>query len=104
MNRHAREAFDRLQALPERTSQQQRLIDNMLRWDELEAHHDNREREWHAQDNDPATTPPAVHDCGDYLGRYASNGGFAEALAQIDEVLAAEWQPAQPASVDGRAR
>lgn len=98
MNRHDREHFDRLQALPSRTETQQRLMDNMLRWDEFEAHHDNREREWHAQDDSPANSS------GDYSGRYASNGAYAEALAHIDDVLAdTGWQPTTQA-VDGWAR
>lgn len=95
MNRHDREAFDRLQAIPNRTDNQQRLLDNMLHWDELEAHHDNREREWHAQDEPPASPAP-TDDSGDYRGRYASHGSYAAALDRIDDVLAdTSWQPAK---------
>lgn len=104
MNRHDRETFDRIQALPERTETQQRLVDNMLRWDELEAHHDNRERDWHAQDDQPATSLPA-NSSGDYAGKYASNGSYAEALARIDSVLAdSSWQPATQSGAEGWAR
>jgi hypothetical protein len=104
MNRHDREHFERLQALPARTETQQRLLDSMLRWDELEAHHDNREREWHAQHDRPAGDPP-VNSSGDYTGRYASNGSYAEALAHIDDVLAdTGWQPPTQAAAEGWAR
>jgi hypothetical protein len=103
MNHRDRETFDRLQALPERTENQQRLMDSMLRWDELEAHHDNRERDWHAQDDPPVASP--VNSSGDYSGRYASDGGYAAALARIDDVLAdTGCVPATKADVDGRAR
>jgi hypothetical protein len=53
MNRQDRDFFDQLQANPGRTAQQQRLMDSMLRWDELEAHHDERERVWHEQPDWP---------------------------------------------------
>ena len=104
MNRHDREAFDRLHALPERTETQQQLLDNMRRWDEAEAHHDNRERDWHAQEDPPAQVE--ADTAGDYTGRYASGGSYADALARIDDVLADDgWQAADEAvAEEARAR
>ena len=48
MNQRARERFDRLQADPNRTPRQEQLKNHMLRMDELEAYHDERERVWRA--------------------------------------------------------
>jgi Mrp family chromosome partitioning ATPase len=89
MNRRDRQYFDRLQANPDRTPQQERWMNHMLRMDELEAHHDERERQWHAQEDDPANRAPAAVGAGaasisgheNYHGAY-SGRRYADELTE----------------------